>query len=101
RVDLGTHIAARDRVHLAVEQAPFFEGEDIDLVERTKTLLGEGRGGAQLAGAERCQRTSGLDDVAFDLLEARLEWDQHVKSHALEHMVRKRRDAAAILEHTR
>src|SRR5262249_10112112 len=43
RRNLGTHIAARHRIDRAVEQAPFAEGDHIDLVEGAKAILGERR----------------------------------------------------------
>ena len=49
RIDGRTDVAARNRVHLAVEQPPFLERHDIALVECAKALLGKLRGRAQLA----------------------------------------------------
>src|SRR5215472_18555831 len=38
RIDLGTHIAARDRIDLAIEQAPLLQGDHVAFVEGAKAL---------------------------------------------------------------
>src|SRR5262245_50297582 len=58
RIDLRTHVAARDRIDFVLEQAPLGERADIDLVEGAEFRLAERRGRAQLAGAERSSRPS-------------------------------------------
>src|SRR5690606_21793568 len=56
RVDLGADVAARDRIALAVDDAPLAQHLDIRTIERAKALLGELPRRAQLAGTERGER---------------------------------------------
>src|SRR5262249_3941938 len=99
RIDGRTDIAARNRVHLAVEQAPFLECHDITLVEFTKALFGKLRGRAQLACAKRRQWPPRPRDQSLDLLKTLLERHEPAQSHALDGVPRQRRDAAGILKH--
>jgi hypothetical protein len=68
RINLGTHIAARDRIGVTLHHAPLAQRAGVDLVERPKSILGERGGRAQLAGAECRQR---LPCGADRLLDAR------------------------------
>ena len=101
RVDLRTHVAARDRIDLAVEQAPFLQGDHVDFVEGAKALLRERRRRAQFAGAERRQRPPRLGDHSLDALETRFEGHGGAKTHALDGMTRQRRDPGRKLKHAR
>ena len=88
RIDLGTNVAARNRVHLAVEQTPLLQRDDIDFVEGAEALFGERSGRTQFAGTERRQRPAGLRDQMLDALEALLERHRVAESHALNGMTR-------------
>src|SRR5262249_8893882 len=99
RVDLGAHVAARDRIHLSVEQAPLLQRDHVDFVEGAKALLGEGGGRAQFAGAEGRQRAAGCTDDALDACEAFRERHRRTEAHALDRVAALRRSAAGILEH--
>src|SRR5205807_9363483 len=92
RADLRTYVAARDRIDLAVEQAPFLQRDDVDFVEGAKPLLGERSRRAQLAGAERRQRPARLGDQALDTLEALLQRHWASELHALHGVTRQRRN---------
>src|SRR5215510_11946365 len=100
-MDLRTHIAARNRIDLAVKQAPFLQRDDVDLVEGAKALLGERSRRAQLASAERRQRPAGLGDQPLDSLEALLQRHWAVESHTLDSVTRERRRAARKLKDAR
>jgi hypothetical protein len=101
RRDLGAHIAARHRIDGAVEQAPVAQRHHVDLVEGAEALLREGRGRAQLAGAERGERAAGRADDAFDAREALRERHRLAEAHALDRIAIACRDAARVLEDRR
>src|SRR5262245_9257653 len=100
-MDLRTHIAARNRIDLAIKQAPFLQRDDVDLVEGAKALLGERSRRAQFAGAKRRQRPAGLGDQPLDPLEALLQRHWAVESHALDRVSRERRSPARKLKNAR
>ena len=62
-----------------------------------KSLLGERRGRAQLAGGERGERPAGRFDDFGDPLEPRLERHRIGKAHALDGKTRESGDTAGIL----
>src|SRR5262249_1298958 len=100
-IDLGTHIAARNRIDLAVEQAPFLQRDDIDFVERAKALLGERSRRAQFARTKRRQRPARLGDQPLDPLKPLLERHRGAESHALDAMPRYRRNTGGKLKYAR
>src|SRR5262249_62311351 len=89
------------RIDLAVVNAPLAECHHVDLVEGAKPLLGERRGRAQLAGAERGERPSRLGDDTLDAREALLERHRIAEAHALDLVAIVRGGAAGILEDAR
>src|SRR3954465_11007367 len=98
-IALGAHIAARDGVDLAVEQAPFLQRDDVDLVEGTKALLGERRGRAQLAGAERRERPAGFLDVALHMREPFPQRQRLAEAHPPRRVSPRGPDPAPTLAH--
>ena len=102
RVDLGAHIAARHRIGVAGHHAPFAQRPGIDFVERAEPVLGERRGRAQLAGAER-RRAAGRPRGSICSMRAKpsASGTGRVEAHAHDLEARLGRDAARILEDRR
>src|SRR5712691_6290383 len=99
RIDLRAHVAARDRVGPAVEQAPLGERRDIDLVEGAKAVLGERRRRTKLAGAQRRERPAGGADYGRDALEPLRQGYGIPEPDAADCVIGQRRDARRVLEH--
>ena len=99
RIDRRADIAARHRIGLAVEDRPALQRADVDLVEGGKPAFGEGRGRAQLAGAERRQRPAGRADDLLDAAKALVERHRAAELHAHDAVAGLGRDAGRILEH--
>src|SRR5471032_3212432 len=95
--ELGTDIAARHGIDAAGHQAPFLQHADIAFVESPEAFLREGRGRAQLAGAEGGERTVGLLEEAFDALEPLRQRHRVGELHALDAKARQGGDTAGIL----
>src|SRR6516225_670387 len=83
RIDLRAHIAARHRIHLAVEQSPRPQPPHIAFVEGSKILVGKGSWRTQLASAKSGHRSSDGTDKLLGTVEALGEWQRLTKAHAL------------------
>jgi hypothetical protein len=84
RIDLGTDIAARHRIGLAVVHSPFRERLDVVQVEIAESLVGERGRRTQFASAERGQRPARSLDVFCDHLKAFGQRRHPVETHALD-----------------
>src|SRR5882724_5857173 len=97
RIDFWTDVAARDGIDAIPHDSPFDQGLDVNLVECLETLFRKRRRRAQLAGAERRERTSGRLEDCRDPVKTGLQGYRIREPHALDGVAGQRCDAAGIL----
>src|SRR6185437_7307400 len=95
---LRADIAARHRVGVALHHAPALERADIVPVEGDEARLAEGRGRAQLAGAEGEERHAFAAEMALDPGEALRQRNRVLEFDALDAEACERGHAARVLE---
>src|SRR6185437_1869355 len=93
QIDLRAHIAARYRIHVAVDQSPRPQPLYITFVEGTKALLGKGSRRTQFASAKGSHRSSGGADELLSEVEAVRKRQRPTEAHTSNFIAGRCRDA--------